>query len=75
MADYASPKPVDPIGYQPHTFLRIHCKCGRTVTYPLGDFTRFNRLPSKMKLYELTSRLRCEICRERPVRAEVTKHP
>ena len=75
MADYTSPKPVDPIWYQTNAFLRIDCRCRRSVTYPLGDFARVHRLPSSMALYELIDRLRCENCGERPSSAKVTRHP
>ena len=74
MADYTSPKPVDPVSYQPHGYLRIHCRCGRRATYPLRDFATFHRLRGDMKLYELIARLRCEICGERPTSADVTRH-
>ncbi|WP_338445969.1 hypothetical protein V5F89_12540 [Pelagerythrobacter marensis] len=75
MADYSSPKPIDPIAFQPHAYLRIHCRCGRRATYPVREFTRFHRLPGTMKFYELIARLRCEICGERPSSADVSRHP
>lgn len=75
VADYTSPKPVDPIAYQPHAFLQIACQCGRRVTYPLGDLARLHRLPPRLKLYKLIERLRCELCGERPTSAKVTKRP
>ena len=75
LADYISPKPVDPIAYQPHAFLRISCRCGRREIYALGDFARVHRLPGDLKLYELIKRLRCKICRERPFGATVSRYP
>lgn len=75
MADYSSPKPIDPIAFQPHAFLRIRCRCGRRATYPVAEFTRFHRLPGTLKFYELIARLRCEICGERPANADVVRHP
>ncbi|MBU2286355.1 MAG: hypothetical protein KKE77_13925 [Alphaproteobacteria bacterium] len=75
MADYISPKPVDPFAYQPHAFLRISCRCGRKEIYPLGDFARVHSLPGELKLYQLIKRLRCVICMERPVSANVWRYP
>ncbi|WP_374406493.1 hypothetical protein [Pelagerythrobacter sp.] len=75
MADYTSPKPVDPVFYQPNAYLRIHCRCGRRATYPVRDFARFHRLPATLQFYELIKRLRCEICRQRPISADVSRFP
>lgn len=73
MADYTSPKPIDPIWYQRSAFLHITCACGRRATYPLADFARFHRLSRDMLLYKVIDRLRCQICGKRPLRAEVTR--
>jgi hypothetical protein len=75
MADYTSPKPVDPIWYQPNAFLRIRCGCGRRATYKLRDFARVRRLPRDLLLRHMIKRLRCEMCGERPSSAEVTRYP
>lgn len=75
MADYTSPKPVDPISWQPNGFLRIHCGCGRRATFPLRDFARFHRLPGDLLLRHLIKRLRCEMCGKRPTSADVTRYP
>ncbi len=75
MADYTSPKPVDPIFYQPHAFLQIRCRCGRSATYPLAQFAKFYGLPRTLTLRRLIARLRCQQCKARPEFAEVTKRP
>lgn len=73
MADYSSPKPVDPIWYQPHAWLRIHCGCGRREAFRLAEFARERCLPRETKLYELIAKLRCRSCLARPL-AEVTRY-
>ena len=75
MADYSSPRPVDPIGYRRNAFLRISCGCGRRATYPLNAFAEIHRLPSNMPVYRLIQRLRCEMCGERPQHADIAYTP
>jgi hypothetical protein len=75
MADYTSPKPIDPIWYQPNAFLRIECRCGRREAYALREFASYHRLSDRLLLYELIARLRCETCKQRPAFAEVTRWP
>lgn len=73
MADYTSPKPIDPIWYQPNAYLRIECGCGRRETYALSEFVSYHRLRRNLLLYELIARLRCERCKQRPAFAEATR--
>ena len=73
MADYSSPKPIDPIWYQRGSILRIWCGCGRAERYSVGEFARFNRLSDKMLLHEMIKRLRCRDCGERPRLADVVR--
>lgn len=73
MADYSSPKPVDPLWYQQRGYLHITCRCGRKAVYPLQAFARFRRVDKSLKLYQLIERLRCELCGQRPSHAEVTR--
>ena len=75
MADYTSPKPVDPISWQPNGFLHIHCRCGRRATYKLSEFARYHRLPGSLIVWRMIKRLRCEMCGARPSSAEVTRYP
>lgn len=74
MADYTSPKPIDPIWYQPHGVLRINCKCGRNLRLSLREFAQFHRLPRDLKLYRLIKRLKCQECGARPW-ADVVRGP
>lgn len=74
MADYSSPKPVDPIWYQPGAWLNIQCGCGRNENYSLRDFARLHRLNKNMLLHQLIERLRCIKCGERPRFADVTRY-
>lgn len=73
MADYTSPKPVDPIWYQPSGVLRITCRCGRREIVKLKDFANELGLPKELLLHRMISRLRCKRCKQRPTHAEVTR--
>ena len=73
MADYTSPKPVDPIWYQPDGLLIIHCGCGRIVKGRLEDFAIERQVDQRIKIYRMIARLRCTNCGKRPQFAEVRK--
>ena len=76
MADYSSPKPVDPIWYKPDGWLVIKCRCGRELQERVRHFADRNGVSRNLKFYELIDRLRCSACGGRP-EAEVraTKRP
>lgn len=75
VVDYAAPKPVDPLWYQPNGILTIRCRCGRVEVERLSDFTARHRLDKGTKIYEVIRRLRCRYCGERPAFAEVARSP
>lgn len=75
MADYSSPKPIDPIDYRRGYFLRVTCDCGRREILALDDLRRRYRLPGDLAIYRLIGRLRCRSCRQRPVFADVSARP
>ncbi len=74
MADYGAPKPIDPIWYQPHSWLRIECRCGRTLSQRLVGFAMENQVSDRQKIHRMIARLRCSSCGERPPLAEVTRY-
>lgn len=75
MADYTSPKPVDPIWYQPNAWIRIECGCGRREVTRLARFAKERRIDERMLIHRMISRLRCAECGARPRFAEVTRRP
>lgn len=72
MTDYTSPKPVDPIWYQPNAYLKIECGCGRRETFKLAVFAEYHCVDQRTKLHRMIARLRCKVCHGRPF-AEVTR--
>lgn len=71
MADYHSPRPVDPLWYRYDAYLRIDCFCGRRLQAKLRDFAKVHRLHRSIQLYKMILRLRCKQCGRRPLHADV----
>lgn len=75
MADYSSPKPIDPLWYQRGSWLRITCACGRRDLVRLNDLERRHRIHEDTPIYKVIARLRCRVCKARPSFADVARGP
>jgi len=75
MADYSSPKPIDPLWYRRDCFINAACTCGRRVSLDLGALIRKHRLDENQSLYQLIDRLKCSSCGNRPSACDVTARP
>lgn len=76
MADYTSPKPIDPLWYRMDCYINAQCACGRRASMPVADVARRYRIHRDTSLHKILFRLRCSACGATPSGCpDVTRHP